>query len=30
MELTTKLDNILDMGDKVERTFRNGPVVSGF
>lgn len=30
MELTTKLDNRLDMGDKVENNFRNGPVVSGF
>lgn len=29
MGLTTKLDNRLDMGDKVEKNFRNGPVVSG-
>lgn len=30
MELTTKLGKRLDMGDIVERNFRNGPVVSGF
>ena len=30
MELTTKLFDRLDMGDKVERNFGNGPVFSGF
>lgn len=30
MGLTTKLVDRLDVGDKVERTFRNGPVVSCF
>lgn len=30
MELTTKLGNRLDLGEIVEKNFRNSPVVSGF